>query len=86
MCSITSVTSDSLGPYGLKPTRLLCPWYSPSKNGESGLLCPPPGDLPDPGVEPEPAYPALQADSLLRDTGEAQCFYISPQTAPWDLV
>ena len=34
----------------------------------------------------EPAYPALQADSLLRDTGEAQCFYISPQTAPWDLV
>ena len=28
----------------------------------SGLPCPPPGDLPDPGVEPRP--PALQADSL----------------------
>ena len=65
MCSITSVTSDSLGLYGLKPTRLLCPWYFPGKNGESGLLCPPPRDLPDPGVEPKPAFPALQADSLL---------------------
>ena len=31
----------------------------------SGLLFPPPGDLPDPGVEPEsPVSPALQADSL----------------------
>ena len=31
----------------------------------SGLQCPPPGDLPDPGIEPEfPVAPALQADSL----------------------
>ena len=29
----------------------------------SGLPCPPPGDLPDPGIEPR--SPALQADSLL---------------------
>ena len=29
----------------------------------SGLPCPPPGDLPHPGMEP--ACPALQADSLL---------------------
>ena len=28
----------------------------------SGLPCPPPGDLPNPGIEP--GYPALQADSL----------------------
>ena len=28
----------------------------------SGLPCPPPGDLPDPGIEPW--SPALQADSL----------------------
>ena len=28
----------------------------------SGLPCPPPGDLPNPGIEPE--SPALQADSL----------------------
>ena len=32
----------------------------------SGLPCPPPGDLPNPGIEPEsPASPALQEDSLL---------------------
>ena len=32
----------------------------------SGLPCPPPGDLPDPGMEPaSSAAPALQADSLL---------------------
>ena len=28
----------------------------------SGLPCPPPGDLPDPGIEP--MSPALQVDSL----------------------
>ena len=32
----------------------------------SGLPCPPPGDLPDPGIEPaSPVSPVLQADSLL---------------------
>ena len=31
----------------------------------SGLLCPLPGNLPDPGIEPtSPVSPALQADSL----------------------
>ena len=29
----------------------------------SGLPCPPPGDLPDPGIKP--MFPASQADSLL---------------------
>ena len=31
-CSVASVMSDSLRPYALKPTRLLCPWDSPGKN------------------------------------------------------
>ena len=31
----------------------------------SGLLFPPPGDLPDPGIEPR--SPELQADSLLTE-------------------
>ena len=31
----------------------------------SGLPCPPPGDLPKPGIEPR--SPALQADSLLSE-------------------
>ena len=30
--SVASVVSDSLGPYGLWPVRLLCPWDSPGKN------------------------------------------------------
>ena len=32
-----SVVSDSLGPHGLYPTRLLCPWDSPGKN--TGVDC-----------------------------------------------
>ena len=33
----------------------------------SGLPCPPPGDLPDPGIKPASlATPTLQADSLPR--------------------
>ena len=32
----------------------------------SGLLFPPPGDLPDPGIKP--AAPGLQADSLLLES------------------
>ena len=31
-CSVASVMSDSLQPYGLQPTRFLCPWGSPGKN------------------------------------------------------
>ena len=31
----------------------------------SGLPCPPPGDLPNPGIEPR--SPTLQADSLLSE-------------------
>ena len=31
-CSVPSVMSNSLQPYGLYPARLLCPWDSPGKN------------------------------------------------------
>ena len=38
----------------------------------SGLPFPPPGDLPDPGIEPaSPVHPALQADILPLSYGEA---------------
>ena len=58
----------TLQPYRLQPIRLFCPWDSPGKN--TGVSCPPPGDLPDPGIQPEsPASPALQADSLLLSLG-----------------
>ena len=36
-CVSCSVVSNSMRPYGLKPTRLLCPWDSPGKN--TGVGC-----------------------------------------------
>ena len=43
-----------------KPKAL--PWDSPGKNTGVALPCPPPGDLPNPGIRPR--YTALQEDSL----------------------
>ena len=57
-----SVLSNSLRLYGLKPTRLLCPWGFSRQEYWSGLPCPPPGELSNPGIEPRSS--ALQADSL----------------------
>ena len=51
VCSVVSVMSDSLWPHGLQPTRLLCPWWFSRQEYWSGLPCPPPWDLPDPGME-----------------------------------
>ena len=49
--------SNCSATHGLEPTRLFCPWDSPDKNRGSGLPVPSPGDLPDPGIEPEsPAW------------------------------
>ena len=42
-------------------TRLLCPWGLSRQEYSSGLPCPPPGDLPSPGIKPR--SPALQVDS-----------------------
>ena len=57
-----SVLSDSLRPHGLQPARLLCPWGFSRQEYWSGLPCPPPVDLSNPGIEPR--SPTLQADSL----------------------
>ena len=56
-----SVVPDSLQPHGLWPTRLSVHGISQARMLE-GVAIPPPGDLPDPGIEP--GSPALQADSL----------------------
>ena len=48
-----------LQPCGLEPARLLCHGISQQITLE-WLLCPPPGDLPNPGIKPTcPAAPAL---------------------------
>ena len=46
LACVISVVSDSLRPYGLKPTRVLCPWDSPGKNTGVGCLCLPLGTFP----------------------------------------
>ena len=58
-----SVKSDSLQPHGL--TRLFYAWRFSRQEYLSGLLRPPPGDLPNPGIEPR--SPTLQVDSLPSD-------------------
>ena len=37
--------------HGLQPASLLCLWEFSRQQYWSGLPCPPPGDLPDPGVK-----------------------------------
>ena len=68
VCSADSVTStlcDSLRPYGLEPTRLLCPWDSPGKDtgvGGHALLQ---AIFQTQGLNlGPPVSPALQADSF----------------------
>ena len=48
-CSVTLGMSDSLRPHRLKPARLLCPWGFSWQEYWSGLSCPTPGYLPNPG-------------------------------------
>ena len=63
-----SVVSDSLRPHGLLPARLFCPWRFFRQEYWSGFPCPPPGGLPNPGIEPMSS--SLQAVSLLSEPPE----------------
>ena len=57
--------SNSLQHYGLYPARLLCPWGFSRQENWSGLPCPPPEDLYDPGIESmSPVDIAFQVDPL----------------------
>ena len=50
MCLISHF--NCVRPYGLEPSRLLCPWNSPGKNTAVGCHALLQGNLPDPGIEP----------------------------------
>ena len=66
MCVKSLQSCLTLWDPGLWPTRLLCPWDSPGRN-TSGLPCPPPGNLPDPRIEPRsPTLAAAAAAKLLQ--------------------
>ena len=76
--------SDSLWPHG--PHQALCPWGFSRQEYWSGLPCPPPGDLPYPGIEPR--SPELQADSLLSEppgkpNENSKCVQIGLKTASY---
>ena len=49
---IASVVSDSVRPYGLQPTRLLCPWGSPGRNAGVGCQALLQGIFPTQGSNP----------------------------------
>ena len=68
MCSVASVMSDSLRPFGLGPTRLLCPWNSPGRNTGGGCHALLKGTFLTRGLNSHlSASPALQADSLTTE-------------------
>ena len=62
-----SVMSNSLQLHIQQPTRLFCQWVFSRQEYCRGLSCPPPGDLPNPGIEPR--FSALQA-GVTRETQE----------------
>ena len=64
VCLVTQ-TCSTLRLHGPYPIRLLCPWGFFRKEYWIGLSCPPPGDLPHPGIEPR--FPSLHVDSLLTE-------------------
>ena len=53
----------------MEPTRLLCPWGFSRQEYWSGLLCSPPEDLSNPGIEPtSPMFPALAGGFFTNST------------------
>ena len=61
MCERFSCVQHFATPWTIACQAPLSMKFSSQEYG-SGLPCSPPGDLPDPGIEP--AFPALQSDSL----------------------
>ena len=76
--------SNSSRLYGLQPTRLLCPQYFFRQKYWSGLTFPPPGDLPNPGTEPEsPVSPALAGGFFTTEQLDVQPHYTDAKALAW---
>ena len=84
-CSVTSVVSDSATLWTVACQAPLSMGFLQARIW-SGLLCPPPRDLPDPGIEPESSVaPALPVDSLPLSHQGDPCgprFYLSSSSNP----
>ena len=76
-----SVVSNSLWPHGLQASRLLCPWRFSRKEYWSGFPCPPPGDFPNPGIEPRSPtcrpipYWLCHQGSPIKSMGSTKCWW-----------
>ena len=65
VCSVASVVSNSATLWTVAHQAPLSLEFSRQEYWNE-LPCPPPGGVPDPGIEPvSPVPPALQVDSLL---------------------
>ena len=71
---VTSVVFDSLQPLWTVAHQAPVSLGFSRQGYWSGLPCPPPGDLPDPGIEPESHTSALAGGFLTTSiTSEAPC-------------
>ena len=75
-----SVMSDSVTPWTVAHQVPLSMRFSRQEYW-SGLPCPSPGGLPDPGIEP--GFPTLQADSLLPKPPGKFFFFFSNNGLQW---
>ena len=70
-CLVTQLCPTLCDPMDCRPPGSSVHGILQARN-RSGLPCPPPGDLPNPGTEPR--YPALQVDSLPPEPpGKPKC-------------
>ena len=77
VCAVLScsVVSDSLWLHGIKPVSLLCSRRLSRQEYSSGLPCPPPGDLPNPGTEPM-SHSLLLGSLLSEPPGKPSPIYL----------
>ena len=61
--------------------RLLCPWGFSSQECWNGLPFPPPGDIPDPGIQPTPPS-ALAGGFFTTEPPGKQCLLHSKYVLP----
>ena len=77
LCAVLrcSGVSHPLWPRGLEPPRLLCPWGFSRQEYWHGWPCPPPQDLPNPGIKSR--SPTLQVGSLPSEPYQVSSFSLT---------
>ena len=76
-CSVTSVCLTLCDSKDCSLPGFLCPRGSPGKNTGVGRCCPPPGGLPDPGIEPASLMsPAWAGEFFTTGTAWAAPVYL----------